>query len=256
MGNPSNAVTDANFPHNYLLVKPQFCAGYDRDRGIPIWTSWQLNSTWDSGPGVRKDNFIADNTLPSGWHVVGGGDYSGSNFSRGHMCPSADRIQTQGCNDSVFIMTNMVPQNQDNNAGAWEGLENYERTLADAGNTLYIVSGGYGSGGKIPPSVTPLDTTTHYTISGGNVTVPAKLWKVIIVVPNGSGTDISRVTTSTRTIGLLIPNDSTPNNMNTWGTYRVSVASIEALTGYTFFSNVPSSIGSVIKANVDSGPTQ
>ncbi|MDR3668874.1 MAG: DNA/RNA non-specific endonuclease, partial [Ignavibacteriaceae bacterium] len=251
MGNPSGAVTDANFPHNYLLVKPQLCAGYDRDRGIPIWTSWQLNSTWCNGPGVRQDNFIADNTLPSGWHVVGGNDYSGSGFSRGHMCPSADRINTQGCNDSIFIMTNMVPQNQDNNAGDWEGLEDYERTLANAGNTLYIISGGYGSGGKTQAGV----LTT--TISSGYVTVPAQLWKVIIVIPNGTGTaaDVSKVTTSTRTIAMLIPNDSTPNNMTTWGTYRVSVASIEALTGYTFFSNVPSAINNVIKATVDNGPT-
>jgi endonuclease G len=65
MENPSGATTDVNYPHNYLLDKPQFCASYDRDRGIPNWTSWQLNSTWCNGPGVRKDNFIPDNTLPS-----------------------------------------------------------------------------------------------------------------------------------------------------------------------------------------------
>jgi endonuclease G len=255
MGYPAAATTDINNPHAFLLAKDVFCASYDRDRGIPNWTSWQLNSTWCNGPGVRQDNYIPDPSLPSAWYHVSGTDYTGSGFSRGHMCPSADRINTQADNDSLFYYTNMVPQNQDNNAGDWEGLENYERTLANAGNTLYIVSGGYGSGGKVQASTG--DTTTHYTISGGKVTVPSKLWKVIIVVPNGDGTsgDVSKVTTSTRTIAMLIPNDSTPNNMNTWGNYRVSVASIESLTGFTFFSNVPSSINSLIKANVDTGPT-
>jgi endonuclease G, mitochondrial len=250
MGNPSGATTDINFPHNYLLDKPQFCASYDRDRGIPNWTSWQLNSAWCNGPGVRTDPYGPDLTLPAGWHRVGGNDYSGSGFARGHMCPSADRINTQANNDSLFVMTNLIPQNQDNNAGAWEGLENYERVLANAGYTLYIISGGYGAGG-----IAPNTSTVVSTISSGQVTVPAKLWKVIVVVPAGSGSDVSRVTTSTRTIAILFNNDSVANNASLWGNYRVSVATIEALTGYTFFSNVPSPIANVIKGVVDSGPT-
>jgi endonuclease G len=251
MGYPAPATTDINNPHAYLLVKDVFCASYDRDRGIPNWTSWQLNAAWCNGPAVRQDNYIPDPSLPSAWYHVNDADYSGSGFSRGHMCPSADRINTQADNDSLFYYTNMVPQNQDNNAGDWEGLENYERKLANAGNTLYIISGGYGAGGKTQAGV------LYSTISNGHVTVPAQLWKVIIVVPNGDGTsaDVSKVTTSTRTIGMLFNNDSVANSMSTWGNYRVSIASIEQLTGFTFFSNVSSSINNVIKANVDTGPT-
>jgi endonuclease G len=73
-------------------------------------------------------------------------------------------------------------------------------------------------------------------------------WKVIIVLPNGSN-DVSRVTTSTRTIAVFIPNSGTVNS--DWRTYRVSVDQIEGLTGYDFFSNVPASIQSVIEATVD-----
>jgi endonuclease G len=245
MGNPSGATTNVNYPHNYLLDKPQFCASYDRDRGIPNWTSWQLNTTWCNGPGARQDNFIPDNTLPSDWYRVITGDYTGSGFSRGHMCPSADRINTQGSNDSVFVMTNMIPQTQANNGGPWEGLETYERTLADAGNVLYIISGGYGAGG------TGLNGYAT-TIAGGKVTVPAKTWKVIIVLPAGTN-DVSRVTTSTRTIAVIMNNDEGP--FNNWGTYRVSVDSVESLTTYDFFSNVSTSIQAVIEANTDTGPT-
>jgi endonuclease G len=252
MGNPSNAVTDVNNPSNYLLVKPEFCASYSRDRGIANWVSWQYNTSW-SGSAVRKDNFIPDPDLPGSYYHVTTDDYSGSGFSRGHMCPSEDRVNTQSDNDSLFVMTNMVPQNQNCNAGAWEGLEDYERALATTShgsNTVYIICGGYGAGGT-----TTDNSAVKNTIANGKVTAPALIWKVMIVIPPGTGTDVSRVTTSTRTIGMLVPNDSTPNNMNAWGNYRVSVASIEALTGYTFFSNVPSSIANVIKANVDTGPT-
>jgi endonuclease G, mitochondrial len=247
MGNPSGATTDVNYPHNYLLDKTQFCASYDRDRGIPNWTSWQLNSTWCNGSATRKDNFIPDNTLPSGWYQVVTGDYTGSNFSRGHMCPSADRINTQANNDAVFVMTNMIPQNQTNNGGPWEALETYERTLANAGNVLYIISGGYGSGG------TDLTGVVKTTIAGGKVTVPAKTWKVIMVLPAGTN-DVSRVTTSTRCIAVIMNNDNGP--FNSWGTYRVSVDYIESLTGFDFFSNVSPSIQAAIESVVDNGPTQ
>ena len=246
MGNPSGATTDVNYPHNYLLDKPQFCASYDRDRGIPNWTSWQLNSTWCNGPGVRKDNFIPDNTLPSVWYHVVTGDYSSTGFSRGHMCPSADRIVTQADNDAVFVMTNMIPQTQANNGGPWESLETYERTLANAGNVLYIISGGYGAGG------TGLNGYAT-TIAGGKVTVPAKTWKVIMVLPAGTN-DVSRVTTSTRCIAVIMNNDEGP--FNSWGTFRVSVDYIESLTGYDFFSNVSATIQAAIESVVDNGPIQ
>jgi endonuclease G, mitochondrial len=247
MGNPSGATIDLNYPHNYLLDKPQFCASYDRDRGIPNWTSWQLNSTWCNGPAVRKDNFISDATLPSGWYRVVTGDYTGSYFSRGHMCPSADRLNTQANNDALFVMTNMIPQNQTNNGGPWESLETYERTLANAGNVVYIISGGYGAGG------TDLNGTYKTTIAGGKVTVPAKTWKVMLILPAGTN-DVSRVTTSTRCIAVIMNNNNGP--FNSWGTYRVSVDYIESLTGYNFFSNVSTSIQAAIESVVDSGPTQ
>jgi endonuclease G len=91
------------------------------------------------------------------------------------------------------------------------------------------------------------------TIASGKVAVPAKLWKVIMVLPAGSN-DLSRVTTSTRCIAVIMNNDEGP--FNGWGTYRVSVDAVEALTGYDFFSNVPTSVQAVIESTVDSGPTQ
>jgi endonuclease G len=247
MGNPSNATTDVNYPTNYLITRAQFCTSYNNNKGIPNWVSWQLNSTWCTGPAVRADNFIPDSLLPGSYNHITTNNYKNSGFSRGHMCPSEDRIVTQSDNDSVFYMTNMVPQNQNNNGGIWEGLETYERTLANAGNVLYIYSGGYGCGGT---------GTSGYatTIASGKVTVPAKLWKVILVLPAGTN-DVSRVTTSTRTIAVIMDN-ADPVSGDTWDTHRVSVDSVESLTGFDFFSNVPVSIQSVIEAKVDNGPTK
>ncbi|HEX8285719.1 MAG TPA: DNA/RNA non-specific endonuclease [Pyrinomonadaceae bacterium] len=242
MGNPSNAVADVNQPTNYLLNKPQFAVSYHRDKGRPNWVSWHLASSW-LGSTPRQDDFRNDTTLPAGWYQVQGTDYSGSGFDRGHHCPSADRTLTVADNSSTFLMTNMLPQSPDNNQGPWANMENYLRTLVTSGNELYIVMGGSGSGG------TGSNGGTTTTIAGGKVAVPSQVWKVVIVLPSGTN-DVTRVTTSTRTIAVLMPNTQGIRAAD-WKTYRVSVDQIESATGYDFFSAVPAAVQSVIESRVD-----
>jgi DNA/RNA endonuclease G (NUC1) len=240
MGNPSNAAADVNTPNNYLLAKPQFVASYNRDRLIPNWTSWHLDSSWLGGTN-RTDDFAPDNSLPQGWYRVGDGDYSGSGFNRGHMTPSGDRTSSVPDNQATFLMTNMIPQSDDNNQGPWEKLESYSRSQVGGGNELYIISGGHGDGG--------VGDNGPRTTIGPGIAVPALTWKVIVVLPVGDN-DVSRVTTQTRTIAVIMPNGQGIRN-DSWQKYLVSVDQVEALTGYDFFSNVPEEIQSVIEAKPD-----
>jgi endonuclease G len=242
MGNPSNAVTDIAQPNNYLLDKPQYAVGYDRDKGRPNWVSWHLDSTW-IGSAPRQDDFRPDTTLPAGWYQVKATDYTGSGFDRGHHTPSADRTNTIASNSATFLMTNMMPQSPDNNQGPWESLESYCRTLVSSGNELYIIAGGSGSGG------TGSNGGTTFTVASGHVSVPSQTWKVIVVLPAGSN-DVSRVTSSTRTIAVIMPNTQGIRTVP-WRNYRVSVDQVEALTGYDFFSSVPATVQSAIESVVD-----
>ena len=244
MGNPSGAVADSYYYWNYLLTKPQFSASYHRDRGTPNWVSWHLSSAW-LGSTPRQDNFSADATLPSGWFRATSSSYTGSGFDRGHNCPSADRTGSVADNSATFLMTNMIPQAAMVNQRGWAGLEDYCRTLAAAGNELYIICGSYGKGGT---GVNGYATT----IANGKITVPSNCWKVVVILPNGSG-DASRVTTSTRVIAIDMPNNQSV--ATTWGGYRTTVDAIEAKTGYNLLSAVSSSVQSVIEARVDNGPT-
>jgi endonuclease G len=232
MGNPSNAVTTVSQPNNYLMEKQQYSLSYSRDNGGPNWVSWHLDTSW-LGSTPRQDDFRADTTLPAGWYRVQATDYSGSGFDRGHMCPSADRTNTVAANSATFLMTNMIPQLPANNQGVWANLESYSRTLVSQGNELYIISGGHG---------------LQHFIANGHVAVPAQTWKVIIVLPVGSN-DVSRVTTATRTIAVIMPNSGSIGS--NWRAYRVSVDQVEAITGFDFFSNVPSGIQAVIEGRVD-----
>ncbi len=232
MGNPSNATVNVNAPTNYLMEKAQYVMSYHRDNGRPNWVSWHLDSSW-IGTTPRQDDFRSDTTLPVGWYRVTQTDFSGSGYDRGHMCPSGDRTKTVADNSSTFLMTNMIPQAPNNNQQSWASLESYCRTLASQGNELYIISGGHGNSGFI---------------ANGKVAIPTYTWKVILVLPSGSN-DVSRVTSSTRVISVVLPNQN--GISSDWRTFRVSADYVESLTGHDFFSMVPTSIQNSIESVID-----
>ena len=246
LGNPSGAVASTSYPTNYLMTKTQYTMSYNNTKKTCNWVSWHLSSAW-IGSTARQDNFRNDATLPTGWVQVGGTDFSGSGFDRGHMCPSADRTGSVTDNGATFLMTNMIPQAPNNNQIPWANLENYCRALVDAGNELYIISGPWGQGGTG-------SSGTKTTISSKSIVVPAYTWKIIVVLPVGSS-DVTRITSSTRIIAVWMPNTQTVNSQ-TWGYYRKSVDYIESQTGYNFLSNVSTTLQATIEAKVDAGATK
>ena len=241
MGNPSGAnVGDEN---NYLMVKPEFTLSYNRSRSTPNWVSWHLSDEW-IGTLARVDSFRADPAVPEDWYRVSGFDYVGSGFDRGHMTPNADRDKETSTpiNQATFLMTNMLPQAPDNNQGPWAALEGDLRTLLPA-NEIYIVAGGAGTGGTGSAGFAT-------TIASGNVTVPAQTWKVALVIPKASGDDVSRVTCSSRTIAVIMPNTQGIRN-DPWENYLTTVDAVEGLTGYDFFSNLPAGIQNCVETGTN-----
>jgi endonuclease G len=245
LGNPSGAAEDVLMSSNYLMEKPQYALSYNSDRGTPNWVSWHLDNTW-LGTAERQDDFRQDNTLPQTWYLVQPTDYSGSGFDRGHHVPSADRTKTIEDNSATFLMTNIIPQAPRHNRELWENLERYCRSLAEQGKELYIVMGSYGIGGTGSAGFIS-------TIAGGKITVPARIWKVVVILEDGES-DAARVLTTTRVIAVDTPNRDTVST--TWGTYRTTVDAIEEATGYNLLSSVAESVQAVVEKTVDNGPTE
>ncbi len=245
MGNPNGATANPSFPNNYLMEKPEFALSYNRDMGRPNWVSWHLSDEW-IGTLQRIDTFRPDPAVLPEWYRVQAFDFSNSGFDRGHMTPNADRDKetSSPINQATFLMSNMVAQSPDNNQGPWANLENDLRlALAGTANEMYIVSGPYGIGG------TGANGGVTNTIANGHVTVPSSTWKVVLIMPKGTN-DIARVTASTRTLAVLMPNVQGIRN-TPWQTYITTVDAIEALTGYDFFSNLPDAIENAIEAGTD-----
>ena len=242
LGNPSNAVTNTSYSDNYLMVKNAYTLSYNKNKGTANWVSWHLSTAWQ-GDTPRQNNFSPDPDLPQDWYEVTPSDYSRSGFDRGHLCPSSDRDATIEENQETFFMTNMTPQAPDHNQNIWKNLEEYERFLTEQGNEVYIIAGTIGEGGT---------GTSGFAKTVGkkdNITVPAFLWKIIVVLPIGQN-DVFRISENTRIITVNIPNENSVGG-NSWKNYRVSVDELERLTGYDFLSNISVDIQGVVEGRVD-----
>ncbi|WP_092738183.1 DNA/RNA non-specific endonuclease [Hymenobacter psychrophilus] len=246
LGNPSGATASLSTPNNYLLARPQYAVGYHARRGTPTWVSWHLSAA-DRGQAPRQDDFRADPALPRQFYAVSPRSYSGSGFDRGHNCPSADRSRTLDDNSATFLMTNMIPQAANNNQRTWGNLEEWTRAQVERGQEVYIIMGSYGQGGT---GLQGFKTT----IDEGRVTVPARVWKVLVLLPEG-GNDLQRIAAGqARLIAIDTPNDQqvSPD----WSRYRVSIDALEAATGLDLLSALPVAAQERLEAQTDSGPTR
>lgn len=243
LGNPSRADGD---PTNFLYAGRAFAVGYNADRAGPNWVSWRLRGS-DFGPPRRSD-FHPDPALPAGLRQVGPRDYMTSGFDRGQLCPWADRTATQEMTHAVFGMSNTVPVAPHLSRGAWRELEQYAGRIARRGAVVYSVAGAAGVGGE--------GLKGRADVVNGGATVPAKLWKVFVVVEGGTGEadDLALVTPATRVVAVVLPNDQTAGL--DWGRYRVTVRELEQLTGYTFFDRLPPTVADALKSKRDTVPTR
>lgn len=242
LGNPSNATTDPAQKDNLLMEKPYFALSYNNSNGTPNWVSWHL--TVDDLGNAPRFAFHPDETLPAGFIQILPKDYTGGGFDRGHMCPHSDRGGTDDMSEETFVMSNMIPQSPHVNQKAWAQLELYCRNLVEKqGKVLYTICGPEGQGGEGQNGKKNIIGQTRH------ITVPAKCWKVILVLDDTPGDDIAKVNSHTRLIAVIMPNDMSVGE--DWSQFRVSVKDVEQLTGFKFFDKVPESIIGSIKDRVD-----
>jgi len=241
LGNPSGAIVDTNNHAHYLIQRTVEAIDYSDNLGEPVWASWDLTAA-DVGPVPRSTSFFTDTNLPSNFYRVTDNDYNGVgaiNFNRGHLCPSEDRTDTTNDNRTVFFMSNIMPQSAQNNQVVWANFEEYCRNQ-DTNNELLIICGPSGFGTN--------------TIPSGKAVIASNVWKIVVLVPNGGGTALSRITAATRVITISIPN-VTNGLSSDWRVYVTSPQKIEQDTGFTFFTALPSNVATIFRTEVDGTPT-
>lgn len=200
-----------------------YTVSYNHDWLIPNWVAYELTDSEVVGEQERSNHFAPD-PLVEGDPVVTK-DYSNSGYDRGHMAPAGDMKWSEQAMRESFYMTNICPQNHNNNAGDWKDLEELARDLAYQYQRLYICCG-------------PIVTDATNTIgTARKIVVPQAFYKVFLRrKPDGSWTSI----------GFVMPNAAGNRPLMT---YMHTVDEVEQLSGIDFFYNLPDSIENIVEAD-------
>ena len=197
-----------------------FVLSYNKDNRTPNYVAWELLGTEVGGTVSRTDNFWQDNDIDG---CTKHSDYTRSGFDRGHMCPAADQKWSEQAMNDCFVMANMCPQLHELNAGAWEKLEEKERTWAKRDSAVMIIAG---------PIYTEDD---NQYIESSKVRIPGAFFKVLL----------APYLDEPRGIAFVYPHMNCPGNMQD---YATSIDEVEKITGYDFFSVLPDEIDEKVEA--------
>ena len=252
IGNPTGANTsDSN---NYILEnkvegRSQFVTSYNNEKGRPNWVAFKLTKN-TLGNVSRQNDFRNDSNLPSNFKKV---DFTGfKGFDRGHLANSAAFRSTAEINSSTYVMTNILAQAHEVNAGPWADLEAYlnKKVHEERGpfgifgyteREVQIITGGAGKGGI---------GKNGYVENINGVEVPKVLWKVAIVLEPGQTT----ITKDTKTIAVIMPNSQ--NVKENWKDYKLADGrQIRELTGIKrLFPHLTPEVEEQILQNVYDAP--
>lgn len=217
-----NSLLDVRIPQSLKSqVKDYegFRLSFNSDNHTPNWVAWELLGTETDGPNSRYNKFWQDEEM-EGCPVTR--DYSNSGYDRGHLCPAADQKWSEQAMIDCFALTNMAPQANALNTGAWKTLENKERLWAKRDSAIVIVAG---------PIYEKEDTQR---IGNIGVRVPSAFYKVMI----------APYLDQPRGIAFVYPNMSAPGNMQN---YVMTIRDVEKLTGFDFFYALPDDIEEAIE---------
>jgi endonuclease G len=201
---PTTPVTTAN-----NLMKLDY-------EGFTVWldcekrgaVKFQYNAQRDNGSFPRVENFTLDPNVPAQCQQFTAKAY-GQNYDRGHLVPANHLDYSATAIKATNNMTNILPQAQNMNRGAWLQTEEIIECYRDISELLVI--GGVIWGNN------PAD---DFFVQSHGVKTPDAFWKVII---RGTGQ-------SEQAIAWIVPNtkDAVRKNLDK---YLVTVNEIERVTG-------------------------
>lgn len=208
---------ESRFYTNHVL-------SYDQTHRTPRWVAEHLSSTRLLGEANRKQcKFRPDPSVPE-LFTAHNEDYLKSGWSRGHMAPAGDNKSSEQAMAETFYLSNIVPQNYENNAGFWNRLEMYCRELTERFSDVWVVSGPL-----MKPQITDdgKKTVSYQLIGKDEVAVPTHLYKVILAQKDPSSDALA--------VGAFVVPNAPIGFQHQLQEFQVSVCDLERESGLVFF---------------------
>lgn len=243
---------------NQIIVKSTndfgitYSLEWDNSKIANRWTCYQLHAGNTMSSVKRNDDFKADSEVAISSELA---DYSNSGFSRGHLCPSADRLCSKDQNKQTFFLTNMQPQYQSHNGGLWSRLEDEVRQFATDNSktnatcdTLYVVKAA-----TITDKVTINNTETDgvyyndghtaYQLCNNRLLIPKYFYMALL--------HYNKETDTYQALAFWTDHISTTQSVANLGDYAISIDELEQRTGIDFFCNLPDDIENEVESSLD-----
>lgn len=215
----------------------------------PVWVAAPRHSMYVGGSG-RNDSYKADPSFSSSIQYKS--KDTGGGCNKGHMLGSAERTSSVATNRQVFYYSNIAPQLSagfNTGGGGWNLLEDWVdgKVCAD---TLYEVIGCYfktftdGYGNTVSPK----------TISFGgrsDVAFPTMFYYVLLRTKNGNtGKPLWKCTSEELQCAAFVRSHTNSlKGQKPSSREMMSVADLEKITGFTYFTNVPQAPKTTFKAS-------
>lgn len=146
-------------------AKQAYLTVYNPECKVAYYSAQMLTKQKLNGPHQRRNDFKEDRQIPEEYRAKLS-DYRGSGFDRGHLAPAANFTYSKEAMSTSFLMSNMVPQHHNANAGVWAEAEERSREWAHKEGVVFVISG-------------PIFEQTPIRRIGDGVCVPSHTFKII-----------------------------------------------------------------------------
>ena len=205
----------------------------------PLWVAAPRHSMYVGSSG-RNDSYRADPDIPSS--IQYNSKSTGGGCNKGHMLGSAERTCSVETNRQVFYYSNIAPQLSsgfNTGGGGWNLLEDYMDTQVCA-DTLYEVVGCYfdrftdGYGKTQNPSTIEFGSRT-------DVSMPTMFYYAVLRTKKGNtGKSVKDCSASElQCVAFVRSHVNTLKGQKPSSKELMSIADLEKITGFTYFTNVP-----------------
>ena len=241
---------------NQILVKKTddfgitYSVEWDNEKVANRWTCYQLREGNTLSTTDRNKKFYEDDEAAVTPKLE---DYKNSGFSRGHLCPSADRLCSEEQNKQTFFLTNMQPQYQSHNSGLWGRLEEEVRKYATDDSktnahcdTLYIVKAATISDVNLTgtPEAGIYDERCVGDEGHAHELIVPKYFYMALLHYN-------KATDTYHALAFWTKHLSTTQSVADLSIYAISIDELEERTGIDFFCNLPDEVEKQVEAEVD-----
>ena len=166
--------------------------------------------------------------------------FYGTGYDHGHICPSADRLNSTEQNKQTFYLTNMQPQRNGFNAKVWANMETKVRDWAKTNNytfcdTMYVCKGG------------TIDNSSQIltTLNSGLI-VPKYFFMAILICKKQASGNMKY-----DAMAFWIEHKDSNDNDQALSKYVITIDELEKRTGIDFFCNLPDNIERSVESTVN-----